>query len=88
VRTLFFILVGLALFAICAGGAKLLANGIAEPMRAAVIAFCVVWFIVAAVNMWIGVTRAGYSFAEELPIFLVIFGVPALVAVFVKWKWL
>jgi hypothetical protein len=38
--------------------------------------------------MWLGVSRAGYSFREELPIFLVIFAVPAAVALFVKFKWL
>jgi hypothetical protein len=48
--------------------------------------FVVLWFIAAGVNMWIGVAKAGYSFMEELPIFLVIFLVPAAVAVAVKWK--
>jgi hypothetical protein len=46
------------------------------------------WFGAAAVNMWVGVTRAGYSFREELPIFLLIFLVPRLVAVTVKLKFL
>jgi hypothetical protein len=36
--------------------------------------------------MWVGITQAGYSFQEELPIFLVIFLLPAAVAVIVKWK--
>jgi hypothetical protein len=36
----------------------------------------------AAINLWIGVSQAGYSFLEELPIFLVIFGIPAALAVF------
>jgi hypothetical protein len=38
--------------------------------------------------MWIGMTEAGYPFMEELPIFLLIFLVPAAVAGFVKWKFL
>ena len=42
--------------------------------------------VAAAVNMWIGVARAGYSFMDELPIFLVIFLLPSAVAVAVKWK--
>jgi len=87
-RTLYFLIGGLVLLAVCLGGAKLLANSIAEPMRAAVIAFCVIWFVIAAGNMWMGVARAGYSFSEELPIFLLIFGVPAAVAILLKWKWL
>ena len=42
--------------------------------------------VAAALNMWIGISHAGYSFQEELPIFLLIFLLPAVVAVFVNWK--
>jgi len=42
--------------------------------------------LVAAVNMWLGVSRAGYSVREELPIFLLIFGLPAAAAVLMNWK--
>jgi hypothetical protein len=48
--------------------------------------FIAVWFLIAAINMWVGVTRAGYTFREELPIFLLIFALPAAVAVLVRWK--
>ena len=48
--------------------------------------FIPLWLIGAGINMWIGVSRAGYSVAEELPIFLVIFAIPAVVAVFLWWK--
>jgi hypothetical protein len=30
--------------------------------------------------MYLGIKRAGYSFAEEAPIFLLVFAVPAAVA--------
>jgi hypothetical protein len=36
--------------------------------------------------MWVAVSRAGCSFSEELPIFLLIFLLPVAVAVVVKWK--
>jgi len=52
-----------------------------------VIAFCVVWFVIAVGNMWMGVAKAGYAFTEELPIFLLIFGLPAVAAIVLKWKW-
>ena len=39
-----------------------------------------VWAGVALVNMWVGVTRAGYSVAQEAPILVVVFGVPAALA--------
>ena len=50
--------------------------------------FAVAWFLLAAANMWIGISRAGYSFLEELPIFLVIYLFPVTVAVFAKWKFM
>jgi hypothetical protein len=48
--------------------------------------FIPVWLVAALINMWIGVSRARYSVAEELPIFLAIFAIPAVVAAFVWWK--
>ena len=42
--------------------------------------FILLWFIAAALNMYVGVTRAGYSIAQELPIFLFVFAVPTAVA--------
>jgi len=55
-------------------------------MTAATLAFVILWFLAAAMNMWLGVSRAGYSLREELPIFLLIFGLPAAIAVLVNWK--
>ena len=46
------------------------------------------WFLDTAANMWVGVAKAGYSASEELPIFLLLFGVPAAVALVLKWKFL
>jgi hypothetical protein len=48
--------------------------------------FIPLWLIGAGINMWIGVSRAGYSVAEELPIFVGIFGVPAAVAALLWWR--
>jgi hypothetical protein len=36
--------------------------------------------------MYVGVARAGYSFMEELPIFLLLFGVPGIVALVLRYK--
>jgi hypothetical protein len=85
-RTLIFILGGFVLLAACLGVAKLVSSDSAGSMRVVTIAFLTVWLVFAAVNMWAGVARAGYSVTDELPIFLLIFGLPAAAAVFVKWK--
>ena len=50
------------------------------------LAFIPLWLIVAAVNLWIGVSRGGYSVAEETPIFLLVFAVPAAAAALAWWK--
>jgi hypothetical protein len=52
----------------------------------AAIAFIPVWFVVAAVNMYIGVTRAGYTVMDELPILGLNFALPAAFAVIVIWQ--
>jgi hypothetical protein len=48
--------------------------------------FIPVWFVMAGINMWIGVSQAGYSVREEAPIFLLNFAVPAAVAALLIWR--
>jgi hypothetical protein len=84
-RTAVIILAGFLVWGLCVGAAKMSTN----PSRAigtATTVFLLVWFLAAAVNMYFGVARAGYAFREELPIFLVIFVLPAIVAV-VAQRW-
>lgn len=38
------------------------------------------------VSLFVARKDAGYSIGEELPIFALIFGVPAAVAIVLKWK--
>jgi hypothetical protein len=88
VRTIIFIAGGLLFWGACLGVARLILGLGAASMGTATVVFVAAWFIVAAINMTVGVLKAGYSFGEEFPIFLLIFALPALVAIFVKWKWL
>jgi len=85
-RTAIIIAAGFVLWGICIGVAKLLPNSSSQSTLVATVAFVVLWFVAAAANMWLGVAKAGYSFMEELPIFLLIFLLPAAVAVAVKWR--
>lgn len=48
--------------------------------------FIPAWLVVALVNMWVGVTKAGYTVAQELPILLVVFAVPAAIAMLLAWQ--
>ena len=88
VRTALIILGGFVLWGVCLLLAKMLGGSRPSLMTVATAAFAVVWLCVAAWNMWMGVARAGYSVSEELPIFFVIFLVPVVVAVIVKWRFL
>ena len=87
-RTTLFLVGGLALWALCVGASKLLAASRPLAATTATIVFAVIWFGVAAWNMWNGVTHAGYSVSEELPIFFLIFLAPVLVAVIITWRFL
>lgn len=82
-RTLIIVGIGLAALVVFVIGARV--GGI--PFRGVLPWFSALWVIVAAANMYVGVARAGYSFMEELPIFLLIAGVPIAAGVAVAW-WL
>ncbi|MEO8032647.1 MAG: hypothetical protein ABJC74_15780 [Gemmatimonadota bacterium] len=47
--------------------------------------FIPIWRCAALVNLYVGVRRAGYSVAQEFPIFLVIFAIPVTLAAAVWW---
>ncbi len=47
--------------------------------------FLPAWLGVAILNLWIGVSKAGYTVAQELPILLVVFAIPALLAIAAIW---
>ena len=83
-RTALIILGGLLLWGVCLGIAKLVAGAERPAYTLATVAFVVAWLAIAAANMWVGVTQAGYTWREELPIFLVIFALPAVVALIAR----
>jgi hypothetical protein len=66
---------GFALLALSAFAGR--AFGGAHGFAMAAVLFLPVWLIGAAINLYVGVTKAGYSVKEESPIFLLIFSVPA-----------
>ena len=85
-RTVLFLIVGFLL--LTAGlllGRLFSANYPAAPF-AATLVFIALWLALSAFNLWVGVAKAGYSLTDELPIFLLIFGAPAVAAIIVKWR--
>jgi hypothetical protein len=63
---------------------RLKASG-AQPIVFATKIFVPLWFACAMVNLWIGINRAGYSAAQEWPIFALVFGAPAGAALALRW---
>src|SRR5258706_9685558 len=88
VRTVLFLVAGLLLLAAVLLLAKLFSPNYPDALRFATIGYVALWLIIAGANMWVGVAKAGYSVTDELPIFLLLFGVPAAVAVVLKSRFL
>ncbi len=82
-RSAVIIAIGLVLLLLCLFGPRLLGRSDLAITGAKI--FIALWLVAALVNMWVGVSRAGYSVAEELPIFLLIFGLPAAAAAYAWW---
>ncbi len=76
---------GLLLLGIFLLFGKLWSVGSSEIGTAAML-YIPVWLVVSIVNLWVGVSRAGYALREELPILLLVFAVPALAAGFALWQ--
>jgi hypothetical protein len=87
-RTGLFLLSGFLFLAASLIVGKLFSANYPGGTTVATVLFIALWFVIASANMWVGVARAGYSVAEELPILALIFGVPAAAAVLVRWKFL
>lgn len=85
-RTALFLVAGLLLLAGSLLLGRLFSSNYPGATAVATAAYLALWLAIAGANMWVGVAKAGYSVAEELPIFLLIFGLPAAVAVILKWK--
>ncbi len=85
-RTATILAAGLLLLAAVVIFSRLFTQYYSSAATWAVGAFLVIWLTATGFNLWVGVSKAGYSVSEELPIMLILFGVPAIVAVVIRWK--
>lgn len=76
---------GLLLLAVFLVLGRVLGGGNGALPQAALY-FVFAWFVAAGINMYVGVAKAGYSVADELPMFLIVFGVPAASALILRWR--
>jgi hypothetical protein len=85
-RTVIILAAGLMIFAGVFLYSRLFVQHYPHAAIFATWAFVGIWLAATAFNLWVGVSHAGYSVREELPILLLLFGVPAVVALLVGWK--
>jgi len=85
-HTLLVIVGGLVLLGLMLVGAYVLSDNNPASLVSASLYFIPIWFSISVLNMWMGVTKAGYSIADELPILLINFTVPTFVALYASWK--
>ena len=58
----------------------------ATVIAAAIKCFLGLWLIATLVNMWVGVSKAGYSIKDEAPMALLVFAVPAIISILIWWR--
>lgn len=83
-HTIIVLAVGFGLLGLCAIAGYLF--GGTSGIATAALVFLPLWLIGAGINMYLGVARAGYSVADEAPIFLLVFAVPAVAALIAWWN--
>lgn len=81
-HTIMVLLAGFALLAIMA----ILGRRSGKPFSQLLPAFLLLWLLCSLVNMWVGMSSAGYTFMQELPMLVIVFGVPAIAAIVLSRK--
>jgi len=87
-HTIYILAAGFGLLAACLLVSYFTGGQTQNALPTGALWFIPLWLAGAALNMWYGVTRAGYSVAGETPIFLLVFAIPAAVALFIRWKYM
>lgn len=83
-HTIIVLAIGFALLVVCLFGGHSL--GSPSGLAVGALVFLPLWLIGAGINLYLGVKTAGYTVREEMPIFLLVFAIPAAVALLAWWK--
>jgi hypothetical protein len=85
-HTLKVIFGGILLLGVCLLLGRWIGSAAAAVVATTVKYFLVLWLVATLVNMWVGVNKAGYSVKDETPVALLVFAVPAIVAIVIWWR--
>jgi hypothetical protein len=72
---------GFLLLAVCLLLGRWIGGAAATVVVTTIKCFLVLWLVATLLNMWVGVNKAGYSVKDEAPVALLVFAVPAIVAI-------
>lgn len=85
-RTALFLIAGLLLLAASFVLGRLFFESFPPEVAWLTVAFVLLWCLATFFNIWVGATRDGYPWGKELSLFLMVFGIPAIVAIGFKWQ--
>lgn len=83
-RTGYFLLAGLLLMAASLILGRLFTPEFPNARQWAVGIAIGAWLVLTGFNMWVGVAKAGYSVREEIPVLLLLFGIPTVIALLAR----
>ena len=84
-RTIIIIASGFAVLFVFVFVSRAMSDNNRVATAKAALFFLPLWLLAGSYNLWVGVSHAGYSVVEEAPLFIIIFGLPAALAVFL-WR--
>jgi len=85
-HTLKVIFGGILLLGVCLLVGRWIGGAAATVVAPTIKYFLVLWLVATLLNMWVGVSKAGYSIKDEAPVALLVFAVPAIVAIVIWWR--
>jgi hypothetical protein len=84
-HTIRIIVGGFVLLAVCLLLGKVLSKGGNDGLLRAAKLFVPLWLVAGLVNMWIGVTQAGYTVTQEAPILALVLAPPIAAALLMQY---
>jgi hypothetical protein len=85
-HTLKVIFGGFLLLGVCLLLGRWIGGATAMVVTSTIKYFIVLWLAATLVNMWVGVSKAGYSIKDEAPVALLVFAVPAITSILIWWR--
>ena len=85
-HTLKVIFGGILLLGVCLLLGCWIGGAAAKVVSTTIKYFLALWLVATLINMWVGVSKAGYSIKDEAPVALLFFAVPAIVAIVIWWR--